>query len=249
MNLLGVRIDDLMRNAIDQRINDWITAGGWHQLATVNPEFLVTAVNDDMFRRALNECELNVRDGAGLRLAGLLTGQRVPPRYPGVDLIITICRLCQTRQKSILLMGGQPGVGESAAEKLRRRFTGLRINTLPVGDINYDSRHNLWHQPNDLVARINDLAPDVLLVGLGHPKQELWLNAHRSALPSVTIAMGVGGSFDFLSGRIRRAPRWLQNAGLEWLWRLIRQPWRYRRIINATAKFIYYVITHPHATV
>lgn len=224
LSLLGVRIHSVTRAEALARLADFAATGPLHHVVTVNPEFLVIAGERPEFRATLNHAELAVADGVGLVLASWLLGMPLPTRLAGVDLADELVGLAAARGYGVFLLGAAPGVAQQAAEALRKRHPRLIISGAYAGS----------PEPGEeqaLVARINAASPHVLLVAFGSPQQELWIARQRGRL-QVAVAMGVGGAFDFLSGRVRRAPRWMRALGLEWLYRLLREPWRWRRMLR-----------------
>lgn len=167
----------------------------------------------------------------------------LPERVTGADMAWQIGELCEQKNCSIYLLGGKEGVAMAAALKLKQKFPKLKIAGAEMGltdlepKINGESKENL-----DLIGRINKARPDVLLVAFGQIKQEKWIDENLKKISSVKVAMGVGGAFDFMAGAAKRAPKSIQKFGLEWLWRLLLQPWRMSRIITATFRFAKAVI-------
>jgi N-acetylglucosaminyldiphosphoundecaprenol N-acetyl-beta-D-mannosaminyltransferase len=220
--VLGVRIDCLDMEATLERIDSMVRAGGSHLVATVNPEFVMRARADGEFARVLERADLCLADGWGVVWAARRRGCSLSGPVAGADLVPALGRLCAAKGHRLFLLGGQPGVAEQAARRLRSLAPGLAI----VGT------HSGSPHPADdekSVALIREARPDVLLVAYGHPRQELWI-ARNAARTGVPVAIGVGGALDFVAGRVRRAPAWMRRAGLEWLFRLGRQPWRVRRM-------------------
>lgn len=221
MNILGVRVHALEINAVIARLDGYISSGQPHHLVTVNPEYLVQAQALPDFKTVLNQADLGVADGVGLVWAGRLLGYGSPSRVAGVDLIE---HLAGARHYSLFLLGGEPGVADAAAAALTERHPGLVIAGTFVGSPSIDEEATI-------IDRVRAARPDVLLVAYGAPHQDLWIYRNLQAL-GVPLAAGVGGSFDFISGRVARAPEWMRRAGLEWLFRLITQPWRWRRMLR-----------------
>lgn len=179
--------------------------------------------------------------GASLVLWPAYCKTVLPERISGVDLMVELCRLAEKEQKKVMLVGGLPGVGKQAMLKLQHQFPQLVIDA--VGDqLQFFKEGDEWKCDeminNDILERIQAFQPDMMFVAYGHPKQEYWINQHKDVLSSVRVAMGVGGSFDFIAGTIGRAPKIFRTLGIEWLWRLFRQPQRLPRIVTATVKFI-----------
>ena len=220
MELLGVKIDNFSLIEVLQKIQGFLVDGGQHQIATVNPEFIVLAQKDREFREILNRADLNVADGFGIVLAARLTGKKIM-RVAGVDLIENL-RLRLGNNK-IFLFGGENGAAEKAA----------RDWPVVIG---------FSENPENAVELINGCQPDILLVALGAPKQEKWITQNLAKIPSVKVAIGVGGAFKFLSGQVRRAPRWLRRIGLEWAWRTIMEPSRIMKVWRSVIVFGWLVI-------
>jgi N-acetylglucosaminyldiphosphoundecaprenol N-acetyl-beta-D-mannosaminyltransferase len=205
-----------------------------HQIATVNPEFVMAAQTDDDFRRVLHEADLCLPDGVGLLYAARRTGQRLPERVPGSELVYRLAERAAARGWPLFLLGAAPGVAEEAAAVLCGLYPGLCVVGTYAGSP--DPAEN-----EAIVRLVNDSGAVLLLVAYGAPRQDKWIARNRDALPAVRLAIGIGGSLDFITGRAVRAPRWLQRLGLEWLHRLIREPWRWRRMM-ALPRFAWRVL-------
>jgi len=173
----------------------------------------------------------------------------IPQKITGVDLLVDICKQAVKNNKSVYFFGGRDNVADSCANVLKKQLPNLLVagvmNAPEVTAIKEE--HNLkinCPEIETVLAKINEAKPDVLFVALGAPKQELFLSKYLSQLPTVKIAMGVGGAFDFWAGRAKRAPQGFKNFHLEWLWRLFREPWRLKRIFNATVSFVYFIVKY-----
>jgi N-acetylglucosaminyldiphosphoundecaprenol N-acetyl-beta-D-mannosaminyltransferase len=200
-----------------------------HQVCTVNPEFVMESRRDRAFRRLLNSVDLATPDGAGIIAAGLLLGRPFRGRATGVALVHHLAAISAREGYSLFLLGAAPGVAVEAAQVLAERYPGVVIAGTYAGS----PRDEDWPA---IVDRLEASQPDILLVAYGAPRQDLWIDAHRHELPgSIKLAMGVGGVFDYLSGRAPLAPPVVRRVGLEWLYRLITQPWRWRRILRVFA--------------
>src|SRR5207302_248944 len=196
------------------------------QVATVNPEFIMEARHNRAFRDLLNHADLATPDGVGIIVAARLLGTPVKGRATGVAIVDRLAGLSAREGYSLFLLGAAPGIADEAAQELARRHPGVRIAGTYAGS-------PAAHDWPGISERLNAAQPDVLLVAYGAPRQDLWIREHRDALPgSVKVAMGVGGVFDYLSGSVPLAPAMWRRLGLEWLYRLIRQPWRWRRILR-----------------
>ena len=196
-----------------------------HQVCTVNPEFVMEARHNRPFRELLNRVDLATPDGVGIVAAARLLGKPVRGRATGVQLVEHIARISARDGYSLFLLGAQPGVADAAAEVLKQRHGDVLI----AGTFPGSPRDEDWPE---ISARLEQASPDVLLVAYGAPKQDLWIDRHSRELPSsVKVAMGVGGVYDYLSGKAPLAPLFMRRMGLEWLYRLVTQPWRWRRIL------------------
>jgi len=195
-----------------------------HQIATVNPEFVMTAQSDAAFRQVLRAADLCLPDGVGLLYAARRLGRELPERVPGSELIYQLAERAAARGWPLFLLGAAPGVADEAAAILVERYPGLIIAGTYAGSP--DPAEN-----EAIVQRVNDSGAAILWVAYGAPKQDKWIARNRAMLTSVRVAIGVGGSLDFVTGRSVRAPQWAQDAGLEWLHRLYKEPWRWRRML------------------
>ena len=223
LQILGVKLDNLNQEEVFVKIDDFLRGRKQHYLVLPYSEFVVEANQDEQFRRILNRADLSLCDGRGLFWAARFLGQPLKKQILGVELTETICQ----KYSKIFLFGGRKEVVEKTAKKYGSRIIGWI---------------NGYQETERVIEKINQVKPEIVLVGLGMPKQEKWISQNIKKMPSVKLAIGVGGAFDFLSGQIRRAPKFLQQIGLEWLWRLIRQPWRIKRIFKAVVVFSWLVM-------
>lgn len=210
-----------MPQAVDA-VDALVRAGGHHQIVTLNGAMLVRASHDASVRGVLNACTLAVADGAGLVLTARLLGGPPLVRTPGVELSVEMCALAAARGYRVFLLGAAPGVADTAAAALRRRYPTLTIA---------GTAHGYFTDDATVLEQIRRASPHILLVALGFPRQELWIAAHRNHL-RIPVVMGVGGTFDVLAGRVHRAPQWMQRVGLEWVYRLIQEPRRWRVVVS-----------------
>jgi len=228
--ILGVKIHAVTNAQTLALIEQFIAGGQPRQICTVNPEFVLTAQTDAEFRQIINGAALALPDGIGLlKAARFLGGTPLPERVAGSDLVVKLAELSHRNGYRLYFLGAQPGVAELAVENLRRRFPRMQVAGVFAGS-------PAPAENETLVQRIWPTHPDILLVAYGAPNQDKWL-ARNLARLQIPVGMGVGGSFDFLAGVTPRAPVWLQKIHLEWLHRLITQPWRWRRIWNAVVVF------------
>lgn len=228
--LLGsTLIDQIDFDQAVERIRGFLNAGRPHRIVTANLDFLSIAERNTEFQEAVNDADLAVADGMPLVWLSRLRGQPIPERVTGVDLVDACCEVAAETGQGVFLLGAGPGVAQAAAKRLQERHPDLRIAgtfTPPMGPIRRkdDAR---------MVRMIQDAAPGFLFVALGAPRQDLWIREHLQEL-NVPVAMGVGCVFDLLAGVANRAPRWMQASGLEWAYRLGREPrrlWR-RYLVN-----------------
>lgn len=227
-NILGVLIDDCDEEQAAAKMADFLaeTPSDLHHVCTVNPEFVMEARSNPAFRRVLSGADLCTPDGVGIILAGKLLRRPFKGRATGVALVNRLAELSAKKGYSLYLLGAAPGVAEEAAAVLQEKYPGVTVAGTFAGSPNDAD----WPE---ISGRLEATKPDVLLVAYGAPKQDLWIATHRGEMPeSIKLAMGVGGVFDYLSGRVLLAPPLIRRIGLEWLFRLAMQPWRWRRILR-----------------
>lgn len=240
VSILGVRVDNVTEDESVQHIAAFLEQGTAHHVVTVNPEFVMEARHNPQFRQVLRQADLATPDGFGLLLAARWSGTPLRGRATGVALVQRIAALAAERGYRLFLLGAAPGVAEEAAAVLTARYAGLQIAGCYAGSPH--PRHEPFLRQIIAAAR-----PDVLLVAYGHPAQDLWIARNQPSL-HIPLAMGVGGVFDYLSGRVPLAPAWLRRLGLEWLYRLIHQPRRWRRILVAVLLFSWRVVRERSTT-
>lgn len=229
VNILGVRVHNCDEQGAVAAIEGFLREPLLRQVCTVNPEFIMEARHNRAFRDLLNSADLATPDGAGIVAAAKLLGKPVKGRATGVALVGHIAEMSARAGYLLFLLGAQPGVADEAAEVLRRRYGDVRI----AGTFPGSPTDEGWPE---ISARLEQARPDVLMVAYGAPKQDLWIHKHRHELPSsVKVAMGVGGVYDYLSGKAPLAPAFIRRIGMEWLYRLVTQPWRWRRILRVFA--------------
>jgi N-acetylglucosaminyldiphosphoundecaprenol N-acetyl-beta-D-mannosaminyltransferase len=219
--VLGVPFDNVTMHEAVALMEEKIEDGGFHQVATANVDFVINAINDPSLQELLCSCDLIVADGMPIVWASRILGTRLKERVSGVDLIPHLAELASKRCYGIYLLGASEKSSKRAAEVLQERYPNLRI----VGRYSppLTSLADMDHE--EILSRIEQAEPDILLVAMGHPKQERWLAMHSQRL-KVPLCMGIGASLDFLAGEVQRAPMWMQTAGLEWLYRAAREPRR-----------------------
>ena len=237
VSILDVNIDCLSLQEVLERIKIFLASNEPHYIVTVNPEFLVAAARDMHFRDILNRADIAVADGIGVVRAAAGAGKRLV-RVTGVDLTIELCRLAAERGWTLFLLGGWDDTAKHVEAALIKKFPTLKIVGAESGGVIDDPKA----MDETLLRQINESGAQIILVAFGHVKQEKWIYHHLDQLPKIRLAIGVGGTFDYVSGKIRRAPRMMQRIGLEWLFRLTNEPTRWRRIVDAVIVFPFLVI-------
>lgn len=226
--LLGISLHNLSDQELTQTLLRYLNESAPKTIVTPNPEILLLARRDKTFADVLNRTALSLPDGFGLKFAGWLNGFNLH-RHTGVDTLELLMRLAG--DKSALLLGNQISAAVTA-EIFQQKYPNLKIQIFdprqmpPSGEVE-----------EKIISEIKKLAPVILIVGLGQGKQERFIAKYLHEFPSVRIAIGVGGAFDMISGKRPRAPLFMRHIGMEWLWRLIIEPKRLRRIANAVLIF------------
>jgi N-acetylglucosaminyldiphosphoundecaprenol N-acetyl-beta-D-mannosaminyltransferase len=264
VKVLGVNFDRITSKDALEKISDWLSPGihlkKRHIVVTPNPEILLEAQKDDKYRRILNKADLSIPDGIGvlwaskfkkiantkdsklkkcskwfvslsmIPLSKRYIRTELPERVTGVDLMEKICKLAEIKGSKVFLLGAGKGIAGLTAEKLMEKYPELLITGVYAGTPK--EKHE-----KKIRELINASEAEVLFVAYGAPNQEKWIERNIKHIHTLKLAMGVGGSFDFISGEKKRAPVVMQKTGLEWLYRLSKQPSRAKRILNATVVF------------
>lgn len=229
VDIIGVKIDNVTLIDAAVKLESFLDGESLNMIFTPNSEILLDAVKEPPFAEVLNNGDLVVPDGIGVVIASKFYGMPIKERVAGYDLMCKLIELAYLKNKSIYFLGGKEGVAEEATERLKKEYNGIKIAGM----------HNGYFDEEEEILIINDIInskADVVLVALGAPKQEKWIYENRHKLP-VKIAMGVGGSFDVIAGKAKRAPEFYQKAGLEWFYRLLKEPKRFFRVLKLP-KFI-----------
>jgi N-acetylglucosaminyldiphosphoundecaprenol N-acetyl-beta-D-mannosaminyltransferase len=219
--LLGAYIDALNMEQTVDRAAGFVQSGRPHHIITLNPEYLYKAQSKKELLDLANSADLVTPDGTGIVWACNAAGQPVPERVTGIDLMLHLCARGEYQGWRVFLLGAAPGVAEEAGEKLKQQHPGLTIA----------GTHHGYFTDNEsdrIVQMIRQANPQLLFVALGAPRQEQWIAKYQPQM-GVPVAMGVGGSFDVVSGRKQRAPEWTQRLKIEWLYRLLKEPTRLKR--------------------
>ncbi|MBI5930033.1 MAG: WecB/TagA/CpsF family glycosyltransferase [Chloroflexi bacterium] len=225
LRILGVPIDAYTFEMWLARVEAWVNEdSGLHPICTVNPEFVMIAQQRTDFYNVLQKADICLADGAGILLAAKWLGQALPERVTGTDSLPKLAALAAEKGWRLFFLGAGPGVAEAAAEKLRAAY--------PKVQITVNSGNPTPNEAEAIIEDINRSGANILLVAYGAPTQDLWIDRYREQLPNIKMAMGVGGAFDFVAGIVPRAPQWMRKLYLEWLFRLIRQPRRWKRMLR-----------------
>lgn len=219
-SILGVKIDDVTVGETVELVRGWLNGKTKHYIVTPNPEIVLRAQKDLELKKIINNADLAIPDGVGLKLSG-----DIENTTPGIDVMEKLVKMAADWGFTIGLLGGRDQVAEKAAECLVKKHPKLKVSFI-------------YEEP----GKIPDT--DILFVAFGAPKQEYWTAANLEKIP-VKVAMVVGGAFDYISGAIPRAPVWIRRVGFEWLFRLITQPWRIKRQL-ALIKYVVLLIYDNH---
>lgn len=226
MNILGVRIDNFTKKEILAKIESFLNEEKFHQVATVNPEFVLRAQKDEDFKNVLNSCDLNVADGVGIWYAFIRNFGFLRSRIAGVELLENILKIANEKELSIYLAINGNGLSKFSEIKkvLEKKYPNISI----AGKNFYNLNES---------CKIQDTRYQILISNFGSPHQEKFLNLQKNG--NIRLAMGVGGSFDFMTGKVSRAPKILRFLGLEWLWRLVGHPSTDRKFMLRRLKRIF----------
>ena len=265
IKILQASVDAVTQKEALENIRLFLSSSDGHQIVTLNSELVVACEEDAQFRSVVEAADLIVADGMGVVCASSFLKKKrnspffdmanlvlmpfyeifspekikdvLPEKISGIDLIHAICTSDFIHDKKIYLLGAEEGIARRAGEALKVRYSQLKIVGAESGIRKVFSRKD----NDELIAKVNASSPDILFVALGAPRQEKWIYDNLPKLSCVKVAMGVGGSFDIIAGKISRAPKIFQMHGMEWLWRLLQEPKRVRRIYNATFKLAWLI--------
>lgn len=216
-----------------------VYGGEPHYVVTPNAQHVVLLAEDKHLRTTYADAAFVLPDGISLILAGRFLGQNIQHRISGVDMFEALCRRAAREGLRVFLLGGRPGSAEKAVERLLAKSPGLIVSGICCPPMGFE---NDPEERSKVEAQIRAARPHLLFVALGAPKQEYWMYDHARSL-GVPIAMGVGGSFEMVGGIVNRAPGWVQNMGIEWLYRLVREPRRlWRRYLIGNVQFGFIVL-------
>ena len=219
IDIFGIGFDSLDKDEAVKSALEIISQRRGGYMVTPNPEIVMESWKNPELKAAVTDADLVIPDGIGIIHAANILKTPLKERLPGIDVTASILECMARDKKSVFLLGAKPGIAEKAAEEMKKQFPGLVICGTQDGYFKDDA---------PIIERINEAAPDFLLVCLGAPKQELWMAQNAGKL-NVGLMGGLGGTLDVFSGTVKRAPKIWQDLGLEWLYRCIKEPWRFKR--------------------
>lgn len=221
-DVLGVGFDNLTLEEAARAGADLVESEGFHYAVTPNPEFLLSARKDPEFKQALLAADLVLADGVGVIYSAKILGRPLKGKVPGIDFAQRLLAWMAEHGKRLFLLGAKPGVAELAAANLKSSYPGLIV---------CGTHDGYFKEDGPVVEQVRQAQPDLVVVGLGAPKQELWM-VNNGPATGAKLMVGLGGALDVFAGKVDRAPAGWQRLGLEWLYRLIREPKRIKRMIK-----------------
>jgi N-acetylglucosaminyldiphosphoundecaprenol N-acetyl-beta-D-mannosaminyltransferase len=237
INILGINISTFNKEEIKSTIENYLESNGQYYIVTPGPEFILRAENDEEFFYILNKADLAVPDGFGLKCAAGVMGKNIY-RYPGADMVKDILKLAEDKKKRVVVFSWNKSLSkpDEITAAIKSKYPKLEFTVFEL------SRNKKEWVSIERSSTLKEFAPDIIFVALGAPWQEKFIYHSLKKIPSAQLAVGVGGSFDFFTGKIKRAPKLFRVAGLEWVWRIIKQPWekkvwRLKRIYHAVIIF------------
>ena len=242
LSILGIRVDNLTRTQVIQKINNQLLkkeGGSLYHVTTLNPEIILKAYYNRSYRMKLNSAELNIVDGIGLKFALLYNGAQLKYRFSGTDLMWEILKIAQKNNYQVFLLTNKRGLTRwrEVQKCILNKIPNIKISGSDVDPLICFGNSKYF---KDVLNKINNA--DIVFVNFGAPEQEIFLHNIKNKT-SAKVGIGVGGAFDFIANKKKRAPKIMRQLGLEWLFRLLLQPSRFRRIFNAVILFPFKVIT------
>ncbi len=229
IKIFGVRVDKVTLGEAVEIVKKFLKGNELKIIYTPNTEIVMKASEDEELKKLINRGNLVIPDGIGLIYATKIKKKPLPERVTGFDLSIKMLELADKKGLSLFLLGGEPGVAMDAAENIVKKYSNVKIAGYHHGYFKgVHTGYPKHEEEQNILMEIRESNPDILFVGLGFPKQEKWIDFYKDEL-KCKIAIGNGGTMDILSGRVKRAPEIYQNLGLEWFYRLIKEPSRIKR--------------------
>lgn len=239
INICNIKINNISMQEAIERIELLFEKNEQAIVVTPNIDHIIKLQRDEEFRKIYEEASLVLCDGVPLIWASKFLGNLIKERINGTDLFVRLCKVASEKKYKLFFLGGRPGASLKASEILKYKHPDIQIAGVyspPLGFEN-DKAEN-----DKIIKLIKDANPDILFVGLGTPKQEKWIYKHKDEY-QVPVSIGIGVSFELVSGMVKRAPIWMQRAGLEWLWRLMMEPKRlWKRYLVDDMKFFWLVL-------
>lgn len=236
ISVLGVKVKDITVSETAELIEKFVLERDKpHLIVTLGTEMVMASQKDSDIRDLINSASLVCADGAGVVWGARRAGLKLREKAAGVEILEEVVKRSSESKLRIFLLGAKPGTAEKTAENLKNKYPNCNI----VG-----TYHGYFKDDSEPIKIIKEAKPDVIFTALGFPKQEKWYLSHAQEL-DIPVGMGVGGSFDVLSGKIERAPMWMRKLSLEWLYRLIKEPSRFGRMMSIP-KFILAVLFSKH---
>ncbi|MGL4345575.1 MAG: WecB/TagA/CpsF family glycosyltransferase [Cellulosilyticaceae bacterium] len=225
IDILDIPVDKVTMEDAARKISEFVNSNELHTVFTPNPEIIMIAQEDNVLKGILQQADLVVPDGIGVVIASrMLKGEPLPERVPGFDMVQNTMKDAVYKGYRYYFLGSKPGVAHQAAENMRQKYPGIQIVGVQDG---YFKQEDM----PDIIEDINQSGANILLVALGAPKQEIWIDQYKEQMKYVRVAIGVGGSLDVMAGEVKRAPEFFQKVGLEWFYRLVSQPTRAKRML------------------
>lgn len=224
VDILGIPVDSITMKEAMEKAGSFLEEGGVHTIYTPNSEIMMAAQRDPELRDILLKADMLTADGAGVVLASRILGRSVPEKVSGFDLVVELFKAYGKKGLRCFLFGAKPGVAEEAAKKVEAAYPGIVV-------AGYHHGYFSAEDDAEIVRAINDSNCDLLVVALGAPKQEKWIYSHLDRL-NTRVCTGVGGTIDILAGKVQLAPDFFRRNGLEWLYRLCKEPRRFIRMLD-----------------
>lgn len=234
IDILNIGFSDIKNEEIENVLESLILSDKKTKIYTPNPEILMLADKDKDFKEVLNKGDIVLPDGIGIVIASKIKRAGIKERVTGIDTMEKVLNIANENHLSIFILGGKPDRAKKALSKIGNKYPNINL----AGE-----HHGYFNNDEDIILKINKSKADILFVCLGAPKQEIWINNNLEKLENVKLAMGVGGAVDIYSDSLKRAPKFFQKVGLEWLYRMIQEPKRFKRILSLP-KFIWSILTN-----
>ncbi|WP_099354855.1 WecB/TagA/CpsF family glycosyltransferase [Fredinandcohnia onubensis] len=222
INILGVDFTNISARELVNSLQERIIHNKKTFIVTANPEIVMHTLSDKHYKFILKQANYVIADGIGVVKAAAMLKRPLPERIPGYELMIELLKIGNEKKLKVFLLGSQEGVLEKTVINIQEKFPNIKIAGYHNGFFDWEN--------NDIKEQIMESSPDIILVALGVPRQERWISENIGAFRK-GIFIGVGGSFDVLAGTVKRAPELWQRLNIEWLYRLIQQPWRWKRML------------------